>query len=57
MQTKNRIFTIEGQNPRCWKLAMEMGDGNGPEEIVVRVQGIVADLDLPPISQYALLHL
>ena len=34
-----------------------MGNGNGPEEVVVRVQGIVADLDLPPISQYAFLRL
>jgi hypothetical protein len=34
-----------------------LGDGQEPEEVVVRVQGIVADLDLPPISQYALLNL
>ena len=34
----------------------DMGDRNGAEEVVVCVQGIVADLDLLPISQQVLLN-
>ena len=32
-----------------------MGDGSEPEVDVV-IQGIIADMDLPPLSQYVLLH-
>ena len=51
MLSGNQLFAIDGQHPRCWRLVKDMGDGNGAEEVVVHVQGIVADLDLPPISQ------
>ena len=33
-----------------------MGDGNELEEVIVCVQGIIADMDLPPISQYVSLN-
>ena len=33
-----------------------MGDGNKLEEVVVCVQGIIADMDLPPISRYMSLN-
>ena len=36
----------------CCKLAKDTREGNEPVVVVVCIQGIVADLDLPPISQY-----
>ena len=50
IQTENHPNVMAGIKPKCWRLTNSQRDGEEPEEIVVRVQGILAGMDLPPIS-------
>lgn len=41
------------ESPRCWRLINKPTDKQGlEEEIVVRVQGILAKKDLPPFTTF-----
>ena len=52
IQTENHPNVMAGIKLKCWRLTNSQRDGEEPEEIVVRVQGILAGMDLPPISGY-----
>jgi hypothetical protein len=43
-------FTTQIGRPKGWKLTT-IAEDDSHEEIVLRVQGIVSDKDLPPISK------
>lgn len=43
------LKVCEYNTPKCWHLALEGKDGDD-EEPVLRVQGVVVGLDLPPVS-------
>lgn len=47
MERQTRLTSI--QIPECWKLIRMLEDGT-PEEIVLRLQGVICGRSLPPIK-------
>jgi hypothetical protein len=46
------IVVMEVNDPIKWRLATSTNDSAETEELVVRVQGILCERDLPPLSKY-----
>ena len=48
---KNLCRPMETSGNRCWKLGIQESEDSEIEEVVLRMQGIVCNRELPPIRK------
>ena len=46
-----QVEPIKVERPHCWKLATVPNSNGEQEEMVLRLQGIICDRNLPPIER------
>jgi hypothetical protein len=50
LEYQQLVRVLKYENPTSWRLISEHSGLENPEEVVLRVQGVIAQKDLPPLT-------